>query len=175
MIDAEMRRKATRRLLHELREYTFVVIYLFVCLGAFLFYKSALLQAEGISFTPFGIAALKALILGKFMMVGHALKIGEHYDGRPLIQPILHKTAVFVGLLFVLDVGEEIIVGAIHGRTLAETMTGFAGGTWQQAVAVCVLFFLILLPYFAYREVGQLLGEDRLRRIMLSGRPATPT
>lgn len=157
------------RLAHELKEYAAVSIYLYVCLGALLLYKGAVLRAEGISYAPYGLAVVKALILGKFMLVGHALRIGDRYAGRPLIYPILHKSLAFLALLFVLDVAEEVIVGLMHGRPVLDALTEIAGGTWLQILATCLLFLLVLLPYFAYREVGEFLGRDTMRRILFSG------
>src|SRR5579864_1490070 len=69
--------KATRlqRLRRELSEYLVISAYLFVCFGALLFYKAAILHSDGIEFAPFGVAVAKALVLGKFVLLLHALKI----------------------------------------------------------------------------------------------------
>lgn len=156
------------RLAHELKEYASVSAYLYVCLGALLLYKGAVLRAEGIGYAPYGLAAVKALILGKFMLVGHALRIGDRHIGRPLIYPILHKSFAFLALLLVLDLIEEVIVGLVHGRSMLDAFAEISGGTWLQTLATCVLFLMILLPYFAYREVGAFLGESTMRRILFS-------
>jgi hypothetical protein len=42
-----------------------------------MFYKATILGSVGIQFAPFGLAAVKALILGKFILVMEDLKIGE--------------------------------------------------------------------------------------------------
>ncbi|MFO1027848.1 MAG: hypothetical protein U1E70_21945 [Acetobacteraceae bacterium] len=162
------------RLMHEVKQYLAVSFYLYICLGAFAVYKSALMRSEGITYLPFGIAAVKALILGKFMMVGHALKLGQGGTEGPLIFPILRKSLVFLVLLFALNMIEEIVAGLIHHRSVAKVVEEVTGGTLLQTVAVCLLFFLILLPYFAFREVGEALGEGRLWRLMFRGdeRPA---
>ena len=168
MTNALPRPGITHRLVHEMKQYAVVTLYLYICLGALQLYKGALLRAEGVNYLPYGIAAIKALILGKFMMVGHALRIGQGYQGRPLIYPILHKSLGFLTLLFILNLLEEVAVDLIHGRPVAEALAKVAGGTLLETVAVCVLFFLILLPYFAYREVGEALGEGALWRMLFS-------
>lgn len=159
------------RLAHEIKQYLVVTLYLYICLGAFALYKGALLRAEGVTYLPFGIAAVKALILGKFMMVGHALKLGQGGSAGPLIFPILRKSLVFLILLFALNMIEEIVAGLIHHRSIAAVVEEVTGGTLLQTVAVCFLFFLILLPYFAFREVGEALGEGRLWRMIVRGEP----
>jgi hypothetical protein len=157
------------RLAHEIKQYAAVTLYLYICLGAFLLYKGALLQSAGIDYAPYGIAAIKALILAKFMMVGHALKLGQGGSAGPLIYPILRKSLFFLVLLFCLNMIEEIVSGLIHGQTVAAVVEEVTGGTLRQTLAVCLLFFLILLPYFAYREVGEALGEGRLWRLIFRG------
>jgi hypothetical protein len=69
--ETTMPQKATlfQRARHELAEYLVIVAYLFVCFGSLLFYKSAILRNDGIEFAAFGLALVKALILGKFILV----------------------------------------------------------------------------------------------------------
>jgi len=163
----------THRLAHEVKQYAMATLYLYVCMGAVLIYKHAILASAGVSFVPYGVAAIKALILGKFMMVGHALKLGQGGPAGPLIYPILRKSLVFLVLLFSLNMIEEIVSGLIHGRATAAVVEELTGGTVQQTLAICLLFFLILLPYFAYRELGEALGEGRLWRMMFRGENTT--
>jgi hypothetical protein len=69
-----------QRARHELAEYLTNSAYLFVCFGALLFYKSAILRSDGVEFAAFGLALVKALILGKFILVLQAIKVGERRD-----------------------------------------------------------------------------------------------
>ena len=157
------------RLKHEMQEYAIVCAYLYICLGALQFYKEQVLAEQGISYFPYGAAAIKALILGKFMMVGHALKLGGRHDGGPLIVPILRRTLAFVALLYLLNVLEDIAAAAIKGRPITDAMAELTGGSLLRPLAMCIVFVVILLPYFAYREVAGALGEGTLRRLLLSG------
>ena len=70
--------------------------YLYVGLGALLFERTALLHEEGIDYTAWGGAAVKALVLAKFMLLGHALHLGERYRHKPLIWPTLHMALMFL-------------------------------------------------------------------------------
>jgi hypothetical protein len=111
----------------ELRDYAFVAAYLYVCFGAILFYKTALLREEGVAFLPHGLAAVKALILGKFILIGEAIGIGTRVQPRSLVSVIAARTALFFLLLIVLSVVEELVVGKVHGHSLAETVAEFRG------------------------------------------------
>ena len=66
-----------QRAREELRNYAIVAGYLYVCFAALLLYKDALLQEQGLSLLPHGIAAAKALILGKFILLGEAAGVGK--------------------------------------------------------------------------------------------------
>jgi hypothetical protein len=170
--DGKARSDATvgRRLRHELVQYALISLYLYVCFGAMLLYKIAILHAEGISYAPYGLAAAKALILGKFMLVGHAARVGDRYKDRRVIYVIAHKSLMFLLLLFVLSELEEVIVGMVHGRTLDAIVAVMTGSTLWQTGATILIMLLILLPYIAFREVSAALGEGRLRQLLLARR-----
>ncbi len=161
--------KATlvQRARRELYEFLVVSSYLFVCFGALIFYKASILHGEGIEFTVFGLAIVKALILGKFLLLLEALKIGEDKKhARSALANILTKSALFSLLLFAMTVVEELIVGHFHGKASREVLREIAGGTWQQAVAVAILLFLILIPFFAYQEIAARLGKGKLSKLL---------
>ena len=156
-----------QRARRELIEYFVVASYLFVCFGALIFYKASILHGEGIEFTVFGLAIVKALILGKFLLLLEALKIGEDKKhARSALANILTKSLLFSLLLFAMTVVEELIVGHIHGRTSREILREIAGGTWQQAAAVAILLFLILIPFFGYQEIAARLGKGKLSKLL---------
>jgi hypothetical protein len=156
-----------QRARRELIEYFVVASYLFVCFGALIFYKASILHGEGIEFTVFGLAIVKALILGKFLLLLEALKIGEDKKhARSALANILTKSLLFSLLLFAMTVVEELIVGHFHGKASREVLREIAGGTWEQAVAVAILLFLILIPFFGYQEIAARLGKGKLSKLL---------
>jgi len=163
---ASIRKRAT----DELKEFLVISAYLYVCFTALAYLKFAILQAHNIAFAPFGFAAAKALICAKFMSVGHMLHLGERHKNRALIWPTLHKSVVFLVFLMVLNVLEEILVGVLHRRTLADSIADFAGGTLDQLVATSIVVLLILIPFFAFRTLGEVVGERNLTRVFFESR-----
>jgi hypothetical protein len=162
-----------QRLRHELSEYLIISAYLYVCFGSLTFYKAAILHSEGIAYAPFGFAIVKALILGKFVLLLHALKIGERKGGAGvLFADILKKSVLFLVFLIALTVAEEIIAGYFHGRAIQETLSELGGGTLQQAFAVSLLMLIILIPYFTFRVIAIRLGEGVLWRLLTEHTPA---
>jgi|SRR5208283_5177981 len=155
---------------HELRQFALISAYLYVCFGALILYKTAILRGQGISYAPYGLAAIKALVLAKFILVGHAVGMGDRYKRRSFVHVIAHKSLLFLVMLFVLTVIEEAVVGVLHGRTVAASLAEVAGGTLPQTLASCLIMLLILIPYLTFKELNQVLGEGRLRQILFEQR-----
>jgi hypothetical protein len=152
-----------QRARHELAEYLTISAYLFVCFGALLFYKSAILRSDGVEFAAFGLAVVKALILGKFILVLQAIKVGERRDKASiLLVDILKTSFLFLIFLVALNAIEEIVLGLLHGRAAREVLGEMAGGTFREAVAGCILLLLVLIPYFSFRGLASRLGEGVL-------------
>ncbi|PPQ36644.1 hypothetical protein [Rhodopila globiformis] len=165
------------RALDEFKELLVLTAYLYVCLGALMLQKTAVLQDAGISFDMWGIALVKSLLLAKFMLVGRALHIGQHrFRNEALIWPTLYQSVLTLLLLLVLDTAEELLVGLIHKRALVDSLAHVAGPTPLQVAASCLIMLLILIPYFAFQNLGEVLGGRTLVRLFLADRrtPVAP-
>jgi hypothetical protein len=158
------------RAIDELKEFVIIAAYLFVCFAAVAYFKASILKAHGISFAPFGFAVAKALICAKFVSMGHIVHLGERFKSLPLIWPTLYKSFCFLALLVVLNAAEEIVVGSIHRRTVADSIADFGGGTLDQLIAQSFIGFLILVPFFAFRALGEVVGERNLMQVFFSHR-----
>jgi len=158
------------RMAAEVREFTVIAVYLWICFTALAYLKFAILQAHGIAFAPFGFAAVKALICAKFASLGHALHLGERFKKQALIWPVLHKSVVFLLLLLVLNVCEEIIVGWMHGRSFVDSISEIGGGTRDQQIATTIIMLLILIPFFMFRALSEVVGEHTMARLFFEPR-----
>jgi hypothetical protein len=153
------------RVIGELTEFAIVAAYLYVFLAALIYLKAAILHAHDIPFATFGFAAAKALICAKFVLIGRAFHLGERFKALPLIWPTLYKSFVFLVLLLVLNAIEEVVVGFMHHRKVMDSLAEFGGGTLDQLTASCVIVLLILIPFFAFRSLGEVVGERNLVRV----------
>ena len=158
------------RITNEFVEFAVIAAYLYICFTAILFLKASILKAEGIAFAPFGFAAVKALILAKFVSIGHVLHLGERFANLPLIWPTLYRSLVFLVLLLVLSAVEDVVAGLIHNRRIADSLAEMGGGTASQMIATVFVMFLILVPFFAFRVLGEAVGERNLIRVFFRPR-----
>ena len=159
MSDGSVRERARE----ELRNYAIVATYLYVCFGALLLYKSALLQQAGVSPLPHGIAVVKALVLGKFILLGEAAGVGKQARGRTLAGAMAIKSVLFFALLVVLSVIEELVVGRVHGHSFAQTIAEYERHSLLEMLATCLLLLLVLVPLIAFKEFARVIGPGALR------------
>ena len=163
MADATLRQRAGE----ELRSYAIISTYLFLCFSAVLLYKSALLREAGVGFLPHGIAAIKALILGKFILIGEAVGVGDGARRGPtLIHAIAIKSVLFFLFLLVLSVAEELLVGKLHGRSFGQIVAEFQEHSALEQLARSLLLLLTLVPLIAVRELSEALGPGELRKLV---------
>src|ERR1041385_8132220 len=105
------------RIVEELRRVIITTVYLYICFGAIILYRMAVLHANGIDYAPWGLAAIKALVLAKFVLIGRAAGVGDRFRHKPLIYSILYKSLLFMIMLIVLTLAEEAIKGYFHGQS----------------------------------------------------------
>ena len=165
--------KATlhRRVMHELKELAIISTYLYITLGAVIMMKTAVLRTEGgVDFIPWGIAIVKAVVLGKFVMLGNLVHLGGRNTTRPLIWPTLRMAFAFLVLLVVLTSIEEAVVGLFHGRSIAASLSELFGARLEETLAGYLVMLLVLIPFFAFRILSESLGEGRLERMFFIAR-----
>jgi hypothetical protein len=151
--------------MHEFKELAIISAYLYVTLGAVILMKAAVLHAEGIAFTPWGIAIVKAVVLGKFVMLGNLVHVGGRDISGPLIWPTLRRAFAVVVLLIVLTIIEEVVVGLLHGRSITASLGDLFGTRLAETLAGYLIMLLVLIPFFAFRVLSEALGEGRLERM----------
>jgi hypothetical protein len=156
----------------EARELAIITGYLWICLGTIVLFKSATLREYGVAPLPLGFALVKALVLAKFIMIGDVLKIGERYRSEPLIWPVAYRSVAFVALLAVLTAIEEVIVGLFHHRTVGASLGDLFGRHLDQTLVGYLIMLLVLIPFFAIRELSVALPEGLLRRLFFVSRSA---
>jgi hypothetical protein len=166
--------KAAHKAITEAKELAALTLYLYVCVGAVVLFKYTTLREAGVGFEAWGIAAIKSLLLAKFMLVGRAIHLGKRFEGQPLIWPTVYHALMFLILLLILTTVEELLVGLLHHRPVAESLTHVAGSTFLQVFSVCFIMFLILIPYSAFVSLGKVLGEREVIRLFFISRSPDP-
>jgi hypothetical protein len=158
------------KLIHEMVEYWMNVAYLTLVFAAITQYRRLLLAAHDISYTNYWFALIKALILAKVIMIGAVLRLGRGFEEKPLIYPTLYKTAVFTLFLAVFTVLENVIKVLWKGTGFTGNLVEFLGKGHHEFLANSLVVFVAFVPFFGVKELGRVLGEDKIRALFFRRR-----
>jgi hypothetical protein len=162
--------RALAALRRELREYGVVSLYLYLYFFALLMYKDSVLREHGMGYAPYGLAIIKALVIGKFVLIGQAMHVGHRSHGMALIWHLLHKVVAFVALLYALTTVEDVTLSLLHHHSLHEALAAITAQPWQQVAASSLLGCLALAPFFGFQEIVDAMGSENFRRMMFTRR-----
>jgi len=165
--------KLTEKVRHELIEYAFNVVYLTLVFAAFTQYRRFLLAEYSITYTNYWVGLIGALILGKVIMIGSVFRLGRSLEDKPLIVPTIYKALIFSVFVLVLRVVEYAIRGLLHGDGLAAALVEFFVRKGIYEVLANLLVVLVtLIPFFAVKELGRVLGRERVAALFFRNRVA---
>ena len=154
------------RVTRELKAYVGLSLYLYVCLGAILLYRAAILGEHRYGVVPYGTGIIKALVLAKFVMLGEAARLGERWRPRRLVVAVLLRSALFLLLLVALSGVEEVVAGLIHGHSAGQALAEDVTGRQWEIAASCLLLWLVLLPYVGLQHLRAAMGREEWRRLV---------
>jgi hypothetical protein len=153
--------RVKRKAVTEGRKLLWIFLYLWFLLGLFAVHKSIVLNEPNLFFHQ-GFAVINAFLLAKVMFTAETFHVADNLKGKPLIYPIIFKSTVFSVLLIGFYIIEEVIIGKWHGKTFSDSIPVIGGGSLERILVVGIIMFVSLMPFFALREVGRVIGDDKL-------------
>ena len=133
-----------------------------------------MLIAKGTNFQPLSTISIlvAALILGKAVLIADMLPMINRYPDKPLIYNVMWKTAIYLLVSAVIHYAERLIdfsreaggIAAGNAKLLAEIV-------WPHFWATQIILLVLILMYCAGRELGRLIGGDKLRRLFFGPLP----
>jgi hypothetical protein len=91
---------------------------------------------------------------------------------QPLAYAALGEASLFAIVFIVFHVLEALVMGMLHGLSLADSVPTFGAGGFAGLVTVAAIMFAVLIPYFGFLDIGRALGPQELRKLLFS-RPTT--
>jgi len=159
-----------QKLRHEVAEYWIIFLYLAIFFGSFALYRKLILAEHQITSFHFGMALVEALLLSKVILIGEALHLGGRFQERPLIVPTFYKTLVFSLFAVAFALFEHTLDGIIHGKGLGEGFHEIMSRGWDELLARGLVLFTAFLPFFAFRQLGEALGEGKIFELFFKKR-----
>ena len=171
MIDAIKNRAALKqKVMRELAAYWTIFVYLAFFFSAFTCYRRLILAEYHIGYFHFGFALIQALILAKVILIGDAMHLGRRLEEKPLILPTLYKAIIFTVWVGVFRLIEYTIEGLLHRKGFAGGIDEFVRQGSDTFLAECLVVFAAFIPFFAFRELGRVLGEGKIGELFFSKR-----
>jgi hypothetical protein len=148
------------------RRLFWIFAYLWVLLGLFSIHKSVVLNEPNLIYHQ-GFAIINAFLLAKVMLTAEMFHVADNLDDKPLIYPIMFKSAIFSALLISFYILEETLVGMWHGKSATDSIPDVGGGSLEGILVVGFIMFVVLMPFFALKELGRAIGDDNLYQLLL--------
>ncbi|HTP53318.1 MAG TPA: hypothetical protein VMK42_21690 [Anaeromyxobacteraceae bacterium] len=161
------------RLVSELRRYATTALFLGAFFVSLTTYRKLVLAEYHIGSFEYGLAVIKALVLAKVILIGELVHVGERWRDSPLLVTTLWKTLAFSLLVAAFVVVEHVVAALIHQRPIAAEFD-FSGGKGYEVLARIQLETVAFVPFFAFRELGRVLGEGELNALFLHRRKHPP-
>jgi len=162
------------RIVDEIKKFVGLTIYLWIMFFLFSVHEFIVLSKYQINYEFWGLPVVNALVLAKVMLVADDLHLGDRFKERPLIYPIVYKSMVFAVVFICFHIIEEYVIGVFKGKSITESVASIGGGSLSGILSVAAIITLALSPFFAFRELGRVIGERNLRDILLLKRPQSP-
>jgi hypothetical protein len=165
---AHDRASLKEKALEELKAYWIIALYLAVFLGAFTIYRRLVLAELGVSYLNYGFAVIQAMIIAKVILVGRVFGFGRRFEDGPLLVSVIYKSIVFGALVVMFSLLEHIVEGLYHKQDLASILHDITKLGLYEPLARMLMLIVAFIPFFAFWELGRVLGFRRLAALFLS-------
>ncbi len=163
-----------KRLAHEMRSYLSTAAFLAIFFVSLATYRKLVLAEYHVGYFQYGYALFEAMILAKVILIGEAMHVGERFHDRPLLVSILWKTLIFSAFTVVFMTLEHLLSALLHHRPPLEELS-LSGAQGDEKLARLQLMVVSFLPYFAFRELGRVIGDERMHEILFRAPTRPPT
>ena len=146
-------------------------IFFFIGFNLILVTKRLILQEHGVEFSGFLTATLAALLVGKAVLVTDNLPFMHRFDGAPMIQPVLFKSAISWLCVLVVRLAEGLVhflaAGGSIGDFPAHVVEHFS---WARFLSIQIWLMVLFLLYVVIHELNLLFGDGELYRLFFRWR-----
>jgi hypothetical protein len=146
-------------------------IFFFVGFNLILWTKRLILQEQGVEFSGFFTAIVAALLVGKAVLVTDNLPFMRRFDGAPMIQPILFKSAIYWLCVLIVRLVEEVVHFVAAGGAIAAFGDHFVNHfSLPRFLSIQIWLMVLFLMYVTIHELNELFGDGELYRLFFRWR-----
>jgi hypothetical protein len=146
-------------------------IFFFVGFNLILYTKRLILQEHGIEFSGFFTSLVAALLVGKAVLVTDNMRFMRRFDGAPMLQPILFKSAIYWLCVLIVRLAEELVHFVAAGGAITDFGDHFAGQfPLARFLPIQIWLMVLFLVYVTMHELNELFGDGELYRLFFRWR-----
>jgi hypothetical protein len=146
-------------------------IFFFIGFNLILWTKRLILVEHGIDFSGFFTATVAALLVGKAVLVTDSLPFMRRFEGAPLIQPIVFKTAIYWLCVLIVRLAEGLVHFLAGGGVIALFPAYFVDRfSWPRFLSIQLWLMVLFLVYVTVHELNELFGNGELFRLFFRWR-----
>ena len=153
---ADLEKKAV----HEFKQFVSISLYLTFFFCAVTTYRMLLLNDFRDSYFNYLAGLISALVIAKVILIGEYAHLGKKYEHKPLLLSSAYKALLFGLLVFCFHIIEEVVKRLLHGEAMAGA---FHNMHINDLIGRALVTFCTFVPFFAFREVRRVLGEDKFQ------------
>ena len=164
------------KVLDKVKEECFAIlpptIFFFLALHLVTFIR--VLIARGSHFEPLSTMsiAIASLILGKAVLIADMLPPINRYPNKPLAYNIAWKTVIYLLMASLIHYVERLIdFSRQAGGIVAGSEKQLAEMVWPHFWAVEIILFILILVYCTARELGRVIGREKMLRLFFGPLP----
>jgi hypothetical protein len=141
-------------------------LFFFIALHLVALVRSLMTSGQGLPPASSAQIALSALILGKAVLLADMLPAINRFPDKPLAYNVAWKTMLYFAAASLIHYLERLYdaykevgsVAAANAKLLAVTI-------WPHFWGIQIVILVLVLNYCAIRELGRVLGEERIFRL----------
>ena len=156
------------RLLHEATRFGLMFVYLWLVFGLFVLFEQINRGQMGLGYQSQSFAVINALVLAKVMLVAEDLKLDRGTRAQPIAVAALAEAFLFAIVFIGFHVLERLVVGLLQDQPLRPACQSLVAAAFAGLVTVAAIMSVVLIPYFAFRDIGRALGPGKLRKLLFS-------
>ena len=171
-MEAEAKANLKERTVQEFKLFWMIALYLWLFLGSFTIYRRLIVDETGAAYLHYGIAVIEALVIAKVILIGKMFGFSRRFEDRPLIVPVLYKSILFGILVMLFGVLEHLVEGWMHKQGLWGGLREIGELGAYELGARSLMLIVAFIPFFAFWEIGRVLGAQKLAAMFFAKREA---
>ena len=151
-----------QKAVHEFKQFVVISLYLAFFFSAVATYRMLLLNEFHDAYFNYISGLISALVIAKVILIGEYAHLGRKYEHKPLLLSSVYKALLFGLLVFGFHIVEEVVRRLLRGEAVAGALHNIH---INDLIGRALVTFCTFIPFFAFREVRRVLGEDKFQHL----------